>query len=201
MRFTKKFSSHTQYLFAIIKPILQNPGERYMTITRQTVERVGIIVIMVIFLAGSLGLYLYVVFQNNNTTTTNDSATTTPSASAEPVNKSYIVSGPINSLQTTDITPGTGATVQKGATIMTTYVGALASTGQIFDQSQTPVQFSLNSVIQGWAQGIPGMKVGGTRKLVIPASLGYGSTGTSDGSIPPNANLVFTVTVTSVVSQ
>jgi peptidylprolyl isomerase len=66
--------------------------------------------------------------------------------------------------------------------------------GQEFDSSWKrgePATFSLSGVIPGWTQGIPGMRVGGRRELVIPASLAYGSKG--QGTIPPNAPLVFVI--------
>ena len=175
-----------------------------MSFDGERVSRYFIFFIALVFVVGTIGFYLFTVFASNNMTTNGSSTTSSQNNNAlasEPVNKSYIVSGPITSLKTTDITVGTGATVQPGATVMASYVGALANTGQVFDQSKTPVQFSLANVIKGWQLGVPGMKVGGTRRIVIPSALGYGSTGTPDGSIPPNSNLVFDVTVTNVVSN
>jgi FKBP-type peptidyl-prolyl cis-trans isomerase len=105
----------------------------------------------------------------------------------------------ISQLQETDTAPGTGATVKASDTITVDYTGALASTGVIFESSKDsgqPVTFPLSDVIPGWTQGIPGMKEGGTRRLLIPAKLAYGAAG--KGSIPANADLVFDVTVHSV---
>lgn len=105
---------------------------------------------------------------------------------------------PLTQLQTTDITPGTGATVKAGDTVTVDYTGAVASTGKIFQSSKDtgqPVSFALNQVIAGWSQGIPGMKVGGTRRLLIPAALAYGSNPPQGSGIPANADLVFDVTV------
>ena len=98
-----------------------------------------------------------------------------------------------------DISVGTGATVASGQTIGTRYTGWLAN-GSQFDSNQapaTPLTFKIGvgQVIQGWDKGIVGMKVGGTRQLIIPSSLGYGASG--QGPIPPNAVLVFNVTVSS----
>ena len=84
------------------------------------------------------------------------------------------------------------------STIKVTYKGALAKNGKIFDQSAEPIELSLSQVIEGWKEGIPGMKVGGTRKIYIPAAKGYGEQGTPDGSIPPNSDLVFEVGLVEV---
>jgi len=98
-----------------------------------------------------------------------------------------------------DITVGGGATADVGHTIGVHYSGALAN-GTIFDANgagATPFSFVLGQgqVIAGWDEGVVGMKVGGTRQLIIPPALGYGSSGT--GPIPGNAILVFTVIMVS----
>jgi FKBP-type peptidyl-prolyl cis-trans isomerase len=101
-------------------------------------------------------------------------------------------------LQQIDTTPGTGATVKAGDTVTVDYTGAVASTGKIFQSSKDtgqPVSFPLSQVIAGWSQGIPGMKVDGTRRLLIPAALAYGSQPPQGSGIPANADLVFDVTV------
>ncbi len=110
-------------------------------------------------------------------------------------------STPQTQLQATDTTAGTGATVKAGDTITADYTGALMSSGVIFDASVDhggPQTFSLSQVIAGWSQGIPGMKVGGTRRLLIPAALAYGASPPSGSNIPANADLVFDVTVTKI---
>ena len=107
----------------------------------------------------------------------------------------------ISQLQEIDTTPGTGATIQPGATVTVDYTGAVASTGVIFQSSKDsgkPISFPLSGVIAGWSQGIPGMIVGGTRRLLIPASLAYGANPPQGSGIPANADLVFDVTVHSV---
>lgn len=72
------------------------------------------------------------------------------------------------------------------------------STGKVVESSWTsqPATFPLSGVIPGWQQGIPGMKVGGRRLLVIPAALGYGATGS--GPIGPNETLIFVVDVLAI---
>ena len=107
----------------------------------------------------------------------------------------------IPQLQEVDTTAGTGAVVKAGATVTVDYTGAVASTGIIFQSSKDsgqPVTFPLSNVIAGWSQGIPGMKVGGTRRLLIPASLAYGANPPSGSGIPANADLVFDVTLHSI---
>jgi FKBP-type peptidyl-prolyl cis-trans isomerase len=110
----------------------------------------------------------------------------------------------ITKLQETDLKPGSGATVQPGDTITADYTGAVANTGLIFQSSKDtgqPATFSLSQVIAGWSQGVPGMKVGGTRRLLIPAALAYGPKPPQGSGIPANANLVFDVTVTKINKQ
>ena len=95
---------------------------------------------------------------------------------------------------------GTGAVAENGKEVSVGYVGSLAD-GRVFDQSSpgSPIQFELGQgqVIRGWDEGIAGMKVGGKRLLVIRPSLGYGDVSPGAG-IPPNATLVFEVTLDGV---
>ena len=107
----------------------------------------------------------------------------------------------IPQLQEQDLVPGTGAAVQPGAKVTVDYTGAVASTGVIFQSSKDTGQqatFALSQVIAGWSQGIPGMKVGGTRRLLIPAALAYGANPPQGSNIPANADLVFDVTLHSI---
>ena len=101
-------------------------------------------------------------------------------------------------LHTTDTTVGTGAEVKAGDTVTVDYTGAIAATGVIFQSSKDsgqPVSFGLDQVIDGWKEGIPGMKVGGTRRVLIPAAKAYGANPPSGSGIPTNADLVFDVTL------
>ena len=99
-----------------------------------------------------------------------------------------------------DITPGTGAAAVSGKKVTVNYTGWLTS-GRQFDSSigKRPFQFKLGAgqVIQGWDDGVAGMKVGGKRQLKIPPNLGYGSRGAA-GVIPPNATLIFDVQLLDV---
>jgi FKBP-type peptidyl-prolyl cis-trans isomerase len=104
----------------------------------------------------------------------------------------------LSHLEISDLQKGTGPVVKSGATVKANYIGALADNGIIFDTSTAhggPITIMLvpAHVIEGWVLGIPGMRVGGTRELLIPASLAYGAQGNS--SIPPNSDLVFLVTI------
>jgi FKBP-type peptidyl-prolyl cis-trans isomerase FkpA len=104
-------------------------------------------------------------------------------------------------LQYEDLTEGTGAEAKKGDSVEVHYTGWLTS-GKKFDSSLDrgqPFAFSLGAgrVIKGWDEGVAGMKVGGKRKLHIPAALGYGARG-AGGVIPPNADLVFEVELLGV---
>jgi peptidylprolyl isomerase len=103
-----------------------------------------------------------------------------------------------------DLIKGTGATVTPGSTVTVNYVGILYHGGKVFDASWKrgmPTTFPLASVIPGWTQGLPGMKVGGRRELIIPASLAYGAQGSPQAAIPPNAPLVFVIDMLGVQSS
>jgi peptidylprolyl isomerase len=113
----------------------------------------------------------------------------------------YKPDGKVDSLQTTDLEPGSGPAAKNGDCLVMKYQGNLASDGTIFDENYSKtqaLQFTLGSgqVIPGWDQGLAGMKAGGTRRLVIPSALGYGANGS--GSIPANADLVFVVKLVKI---
>ena len=106
---------------------------------------------------------------------------------------------PSTELVTEDLVVGDGAEVTPGAEVTINYVGVSCSTGTIFDDSYSrgePATFPLTGLIAGWQEGIPGMKVGGQRLLVIPPDLGYGPAG-RPGSIRGNETLIFLVEVIS----
>jgi peptidylprolyl isomerase len=102
---------------------------------------------------------------------------------------------PPGELQSTDLVEGTGDEATPGSTVHVHYVGVAWSTGRQFDASWdrgAPLAFPLGAgrVIQGWDQGVTGMKVGGRRRLVIPPHLAYGDRG-AGGVIAPGETLVF----------
>ena len=99
-----------------------------------------------------------------------------------------------------DVFEGDGAAAEPGAHVNTHYVGIGWDTKRQFDSSWDrgrPIDFPLSGVIAGWQQGIPGMKVGGKRKLTIPWKMGYGERG-SPPVIPPRADLVFEIELLGV---
>lgn len=105
----------------------------------------------------------------------------------------------VDSLQSIDTKEGAGDPVQAGDTITAHYTGALASTGVIFQSSHDggqPFTSALSGLIQGWQEGIPGMKAGGTRRLLIPAAQAYGAQ--SQPGIPANSDLVFDIELISI---
>lgn len=114
-----------------------------------------------------------------------------------PAPQVYIPSGTVSNLSTTDLTVGTGATAQHGDCLIVKYYGTLASNGTVFDEDFSNTQglafvVGTGQVIAGWDQGVLGMKVGGTRRLVIPASLAYGNN-SPGAAVPADSALVFVV--------
>lgn len=100
-----------------------------------------------------------------------------------------------------DLVTGDGAEVQPGDTVTVNYCGAGLDGLMVFDSSWSrgePISFPLDGLIPGWQEGIPGMKVGGQRLLVIPGPLGYGESGAP--GIAPNETLAFVIELLDVAS-
>jgi FKBP-type peptidyl-prolyl cis-trans isomerase FkpA len=129
----------------------------------------------------------------------------TPAAAGKPItaqvgSPTFPVS-PVTQLKVDDLKVGTGAEAVDGKKVSVQYTGWLVD-GTKFDSSldrNQPFSFTLGGgqVIKGWDQGVKGMKVGGKRRLTIPADLGYGSRG-AGSAIPPGATLVFDVELVAV---
>jgi peptidylprolyl isomerase len=118
----------------------------------------------------------------------------------QPTVKVSAETGKVTQLTLSDITVGTGAEVKPGATVTANYIGVGGLTGKTFDSSFTsgqPATFALANVIQGWQDGLPGMKVGGRRLLVIPAAQAYGANPPAGSGIEKDEPLVFVVDIVS----
>lgn len=140
-------------------------------------------------------------------TTGHDSAAQTPAAAPIPPPSSKLDAMPTE-LQKIDVKQGTGTEAVNGKPVLVHYTGWLYDPakpdhrGAKFDSSrdrQIPFGFIIGAgrVIRGWDEGVPGMKVGGQRTLVIPPSMAYGERG-AGGVIPPNATLIFDVELVDV---
>jgi peptidylprolyl isomerase len=142
------------------------------------------------------------------TTSTSTTASVPTPKPPSPLSKKPVVTVPKGPAPTKlvvkDLIVGTGTQAKAGDTVTVNYVGVLYKGGKEFDSSWSRNQtfttpLTNGSVITGWVQGIPGMKVGGRRELIIPPSLAYGKAG-SGSAIPPNSTLVFVVDLLSVSS-
>jgi FKBP-type peptidyl-prolyl cis-trans isomerase len=134
-------------------------------------------------------------------TSTTTSSTPLPAALKTKPKVSIPSGAPPKKLVVKDLVKGTGAAATAGSTVTVQYVGVLYKGGKQFDASWNdgsgqPVSLPLTGVIKGWQQGIPGMKIGGRRELIIPPSLGYGATAQS--KIPANSTLVFIIDLHSI---
>jgi FKBP-type peptidyl-prolyl cis-trans isomerase len=186
-------------------------------------QRIGIWIIAVALTVGTIGSFVAIVLANDNQA--NDTVTTQAdyaeqlaayqeqqrAASQQNADNSIGLSGfnaeafdaaAVTSLQKEILVAGTGDEVKATDSINASYFG-WTSDGVIFDSStkkdtntNTPVTFSLSSVIRGWTNGLAGQRVGSTVKLSIPADLAYAATGS--GIIPANAPLVFIVVINSI---
>ncbi len=142
-------------------------------------------------------------------TTQTPAATETPAAGASKISKDTDskpkipkpAGEPPTQLVKRDIVKGKGRAAKAGDQVTVQYVGVSFSTGEQFDASWDngqpfPFELGAGAVIPGWDQGVPGMKVGGRRELIIPPDLAYGPQG--QGPIAPNETLVFVVDVVDI---
>lgn len=181
-------------------------------------KRTAILFIALLFLVTSVAFSIMVVLEltKDNPEPTNDVSSITEQQINDQLEEqaneteenvlqgtkleSYEPRDNVTELEIIDLKEGDGDVVQEGATVTAHYTGALANNGTIFQSSYdsgSPIPFSLSGVIQGWTEGVPGMKVGGTRRLIIPAEKAYGAQSPSP-DIPANADLVFDITLVSV---
>lgn len=175
----------------------------------ENAQRVGIILITLLFVGTTIGATAYAIYannQDNNQTISQeelDKLTQEQPQEEQVEQRSIEGFTPVASvpeLKTEDLIVGTGAEAQAGDTVTVDYIGVLASTGAGFDNSidrGQPATFPLDQVIVGWQEGIPGMKEGGKRRLYIPAAKAYGEQSPSP-LIPANSDLVFDVTLIKV---
>ncbi len=175
---------------------------------KEYATRFGMAVLAGLFLVTSVGFTLLVIWQINeqkkNETANNSASTSQTTNNGGNKLEGTKLSGfapidKVDSLQIVDVVPGTGDEVKAGDTITAHYTGALAATGTIFQSSLDtgqPFTSPLSGLIAGWQEGIPGMKVGGTRRLIIPSTLGYGAQ--SQVGIPANSDLVFDIQLLSI---
>lgn len=127
--------------------------------------------------------------------------TPSPAATTSPTTEQGVSMNDVTELQITDVQEGTGAIAKVGDSVSVHYTGQLTN-GEVFDSSRgrgEPFTFTLGEgrVIEGWEQGIQGMKVGGQRQLVIPPSMAYGPGGVPP-VIPGNATLIFDVELVEI---
>jgi len=118
-------------------------------------------------------------------------------ADAKPVERKELEGG----LILEDFVVGSGTEVKAGSAVVANYHGTLKTTGTVFDssfQKGEPIAFPLAGVIEGWQKGVPGMKVGGLRRLTIPFALAYGEQGRPP-QIPPSADLVFVIELVDAI--
>jgi FKBP-type peptidyl-prolyl cis-trans isomerase len=164
----------------------------------------------VLFIVTALGVGVYAFLQNTHTTPesgyikcpTKKISEQKPGKDSKYQGAKLVDFKPVKHvsyLQCWDTKVGNGAIATATSSITAVYTGALASNGTIFQSSLDtgqPFTIQLNQVIQGWQAGLPGMKVGGSRRLLIPAQYAYGPSGGQ--GIPPNADLVFDITLLAV---
>jgi len=175
-------------------------------------DRAFALSVAILFFVSAFGFSFWVIWQavnNNSSSTSTPPATSTSCTSAQPAalsltppSTAYIPPSPVTKLQVTDLVVGKGKTAASGSCLTVKYYGTLATTGIVFDEDYTTktgfmFQLGASQVIPGWDQGLVGMKVGGTRRLVIPSALAYGSQSPS-AAIPANSSLVFVVYLVAI---
>lgn len=182
--------------------------------TKERIHRFIWLFMAILFIVTALGVGVYAFLVNNNNTNNSQANSylkcPLKTITAKQAKKNGKLEGAklagftpikhVGYLQCQDMKVGNGAAATATSTVTAIYTGALASSGVIFQSSEDtgqPFTASLGGgVIQGWTAGIPGMKAGGQRRLLIPAQYAYGSQ--SVAGIPPNSDLVFDITLLAV---
>jgi FKBP-type peptidyl-prolyl cis-trans isomerase len=177
-------------------------------------QRVFALVGALLFLATTVAVTAVVIIQANQENSANKTSTSDQTSSSAcaigseqnvetlPNPEAFKPQGDVKTLETKDLETGSGTVIQKGDCLIVKYYGTLATTGEKFDgdfdkPEGLKFQYGVGQVIPGWDTGLDGMRVGGTRRLVIPSELGYGAQG--GGTIPPNADLVFVVKILKIL--
>lgn len=177
-----------------------------MRTTKSFWKRAGWLFLVIVFAGTGLGIGVVAFWQA--TYQKKDTNPVVNTTSKPPENKlkgtqltNFTPVAKVDSLKKNDTKPGTGAEAKAGSTVTVQYTGAVAATGTVFESSidtGQPVTFGLDQVIKGWTEGVPGMKVNGERRLLIPASLAYGANSPPSSGIPANADLVFDIILLDV---
>ena len=159
----------------------------------------GAVLFFISFSALTVAVIIQVVHDNKQKAAQAQADTCKSKEPQEPLTApaAFKVENKAEKLETKDLKVGKGPVAKKGDCLIVKYYGTLAKTGTKFDENYTaPNGFAFivgnGQVIPGWDQGIPGMKAGGERRLIIPSSLAYGAQG-SGSTIPPDSDLVFQV--------
>lgn len=184
-------------------------------------QRIGIWVIAMTMTVGTIGSFAAMVLSNQNSSNEQQAAQQQLAAQQQQTSalsaKYYSVLKPYQStpaafdasqvdsstVATTDLVVGTGVTIDSSTKYQAYYIGWTPD-GKTFDSSfngnalSAPIDTSTTSLIDGWNQGVVGMKVGGIREVTIPSKLAYGSAG-SGSSIPPNTPIKFIIMIIATV--
>lgn len=163
---------------------------------QQRRRRIRTFAILAVLVVAATALVSMIGGDDDDEASTTTEAVTTPT-SAPPKTPAPLTE-PVLELKTEDLKVGTGKVVQEGDTIVAHYLGMLAN-GKVFDSSWETgdlLEGTLGQFITGWDEGIPGMRVGGRRKLIIPAADAYGAEDTGTGR--PFGDLVFIIDVYAV---
>ncbi len=165
-------------------------------------KRIAALTLAGVFLITTIGFSVLIIVQINQQNKNN-------SGQQDSINKqlkgtkleNFTPVSKVDKLKITDLEKGKGVAAKAGDNVTVYYIGALANSGVVFDSSsdhgsEQPVStVNLSEVIKGWSRGIPGMKPGGTRRLLIPADLAYGANPPAGAGIPADTDLVFDITL------